>query len=493
MRNILFLRRNFFWVLFTAILFLAIALRFYDYNDRYGLAYDQAHDAVVSRYAVSENKIPLLGPFSSAGPFQTGGEWYWLLMIPISIYPYSILSPWIFITILYVIFVACIILLGKEIKGNVFGLFVGALAAVSTAQISQSLNLTNQAPHALIALLAIWAMLRFIKKKKDKYLFFIAFFVSLSISIHLQGVALMIFLLLTIILTGIPSKKGVIVILAGLLIPLSPILIYDIWHDFFNIRNMVNYYLFDQYKISFDVLGRRWLTYVGEFLPQSWSYIIGGLVISGYIQIVSVSLILAYSFLKKRISKEWLIIGISTLFMIGLLRYIRTPLYGSYLVFLHPFIFLLTGYFIITIYNKYKILGILVFIFLFLGSFLRSINDMNGAYNYTRVVSDLLIEKLIHKYPQEKFAIYDQDFEGRDKSLPLVLFLEGKNKISNKGIRVGISIHSVVYPLVAGDRGGYGLYDLTASSSAELQKSRWVFVNPSEIYRNTEEWYSTKK
>ena len=284
MRNILFLRRNFFWVLFTAILFLAIALRFYDYNDRYGLAYDQAHDAVVSRYAVSENKIPLLGPFSSAGPFQTGGEWYWLLMIPISIYPYSILSPWIFITILYVIFVACIILLGKEIKGNVFGLFVGALAAVSTAQISQSLNLTNQAPHALIALLAIWAMLRFIKKKKDKYLFFIAFFVSLSISIHLQGVALMIFLLLTIILTGIPSKKGVIVILAGLLIPLSPILIYDIWHDFFNIRNMVNYYLFDQYKISFDVLGRRWLTYVGEFLPQSWSYIIGGLVISGYIQ-----------------------------------------------------------------------------------------------------------------------------------------------------------------------------------------------------------------
>lgn len=493
MSKVLFFKRNFFWVLFTAILLLSGLLRFYDYNDRYGLAYDQAHDAVVARYAVSENKLPLLGPFSSAGPFQTAGEWYWLLMIPTAIYPYSAISPWIFISLLYVLFVALIILLGRELKGNSFGLFAGALAAVSTAQIAQSLNLTNQAPHALIALLAIWAMVRYVKKKRNKYLFLMALFVSLSISIHLQGVALMIFLLVTILLTGIPTKKGIIAIFTGLLVPLLPIFIYDIGHDFFNIRNMIQYYISDQYKISFDILGRRWLTYVGIFLPKSWSHVLGGLGISGYIQIIGASIIFTYAILKKRISKEWLIIGISALLMIGILRYTRTPLYDSYLVFLHPFIFLIATYFVITIYNKYKILGIFVFVVLFLGSFYTSIKDMKGAYNYTRVVSDLLVDNLIKKYPNEKFAVYDRQFESKDKSLPLVLFLYQRNKIDNKGMKIGLSIHAVSYPLVAGQKGGYGLLNLDSTSSAHLRQSGWALVTPSEIYKSTEEWYDAKK
>ena len=59
---------------------IAFVLRFYNYNNRWGLAYDQAHDALVARYALEAGKIPLVGPFSSAGAFQTGGEWYWIIM-----------------------------------------------------------------------------------------------------------------------------------------------------------------------------------------------------------------------------------------------------------------------------------------------------------------------------------------------------------------------------------------------------------------------------
>src|ERR1700690_3767990 len=88
------------------ILVLSIFLRFSRYSDRWGLADDQAHDAVVSRYAVTHQKVPLLGPFSSAGAFQTSGAWYWFIMIGTALYPMSVVSPWVLLTLQYVLFVA---------------------------------------------------------------------------------------------------------------------------------------------------------------------------------------------------------------------------------------------------------------------------------------------------------------------------------------------------------------------------------------------------
>src|SRR3989338_1965310 len=69
------------------IIVVSIFLRFYNYDQRLGLAYDQAHDAIVSLYALEQGKLPLLGPFSSAGAFQTGGEWYWFIMAGQSVFP----------------------------------------------------------------------------------------------------------------------------------------------------------------------------------------------------------------------------------------------------------------------------------------------------------------------------------------------------------------------------------------------------------------------
>lgn len=118
---------NKFLIFASCIVMFAIFLRFYNYENRWGLAYDQAHDAIISKYALDNHKLPLLGPFSSAGPFQTGGEWYWLLMIPLSLYPNSIYSPWIFITIIYVFFVGMCIYVGKQFNGPWFGLLFGFL------------------------------------------------------------------------------------------------------------------------------------------------------------------------------------------------------------------------------------------------------------------------------------------------------------------------------------------------------------------------------
>ncbi len=479
-------------VVVLIILAFAAVLRFYNYNHRWGLAYDQAHDALVARYAVEHGKIPLLGPFSSAGPFQTGGEWYWLLMIPTFIYPYSVLSPWIFLTFLYLVFVGIMIFIGNKLEGRLFSIIVGLFAAVSTAQIAQGVSLTNQTPQSLIAALAILYMVKFIQGKKTRSLFLMSLCISLAASIHLQGAALVFLLIATIVLSRSFNIKYMVAALCGLIIPAFPILFYDLKHDFFNVKNMFHYYWYDQYKISLDVLGRRWLTFAGVFIPQSWSFVIGGFPIVAYLQIVGVVFLMIYAFVKNKLKIEWIIVALSISAMIVVLKYTRTPLFDSYLVFLHPFVLLVSAYVVLRIISINRIVGILVLLIIVVLTSVKNIPYLGGEYDYTAHVVSLQKKALLERYPDKKFAIYDRELGVKDKSLPLVLFLDIEGKIDDNGHKVGVIIQTMQYEvkgsLIYGDRGGYQLFDLNRSSDIQLSKDKWAIVNPSEIYRSTEEW-----
>lgn len=492
-----FILRNWFVISLVCLLFLSAILRFYNYQNRWGLAYDQAYSALVARYALEAGKIPLVGPFSSAGPMQTGGEWYYFVMLGQIFNQNEAIMPWIFLTIVYISFVLLMVLLGKELVSKKFGIILGILTLVSTAQIAQSVSLTNQSPLAMISLFAILSMVKYIKTKKLRYLFFLGLSVSLAISFHLQGVALIALVVSTIIF-GRVNPMGILVILAGLSIPMIPLLLFDIKNDFVNLRSMIQYYLYDQYKISLDVLGRRWLTYGGMFWPNAWSHIIGGNKIVGYVILISLTGITFISFLKKQIYKEWQIILTSFIAMVTLLRYIRTPLYDSYLVFLHPFVFLLTGWVILFLYKKRKFIGLAFIVIIVITSLYKDASELN--YNKTNASaleasSQVLI--LTHKFPNQKFSIYSYKYQWAANNLILSLFLDSEKLIDSNGRRVGIVVGTesatLAYPSIQGDRLGVRLLDLNSSSSSELEKSQWANVNPKQIYYVTQEWYTKSK
>lgn len=488
-----FISAHWFGICVFLIILFSIFLRFYNYENRWGLAYDQAHDALVARYALEAHKIPLVGPFSSAGPFQTGGEWYWLIMAATAFYPNAVITPWVVLTLLHVLFVLLIIFVGKELVNEKFGLIVGLLATVSTAQIAQATNLTNQSPLAIVALCAIWSMIIYVKTKKLKYLFLLALFVSLAPSIHLQGTALIILVPITIIFTRPPFVKGIIALLLGIFIPLVPIILFDVNNNFVNSHSMLQYYLYDQYKISLDVLGRRWLTFLGIFLPNAWSHIIGGNLILGYIIILLSSVAIVHNFLKSQLSREWYILVISFLGMLVLVRYTRTPLFDSFIVFMHPFILLFTALAIFSIYKKNVVIGLSFMFFIAIGSFLKDIKEIKLATNHVAPWSIEQKKVLIKNFPNHEFAIYDFKNKTGGTSLPLMLFLYANKKIDDGGIKLGVVIATngaqFKYPIVFGDKEGYKILNLNNSNNTELVKQGWVFVNPSQVYKSTEEWF----
>lgn len=491
-----YIARNWFVVYLIGILSLSIFLRFYNYENRFGLAYDQAHDAVIARYAIEQKLIPLVGPFSSAGPFQTGGEWYWFIMVGNLLFPALVSSPWIFLTLTYVLFVFLIIKIGEKLIDKTFGLIAGALAAVSTAQIAQSTNLTNQGPEAIVALAAIWSAISYIREKKPLYLFLLGFFVSLGISIHLQAVALGTLILFTILFTGVPELRFFAALILGLLIPFVPILIFDAQNDFVNSGNMLRYFLHDQYKIPFEALGRRWLTYAGVFWPAAWGYITSGSTILGYLVVLGVILTSVYELLTQKINKTILLLLVSFFSMFVILRYIRTPLYDSYLTFLHPFVLLLTAWIILFAYKKKKIFGLIFMIIILSGSLYKDFYEITYHGNITRQIVRIWQEKLIKKYPNDKFVFYDYKYKYRDVSVPLVLYMYYDGKIDNGGRKIGIGVGTDREPIynkvVIGEKGGYQLFDLDASNSATLERAGWINVNPSYIYNSTENWRKLK-
>ncbi len=478
------------------IVLISLFFRFYNYENRWGLAYDQAHDALVARHALLENKIPLLGPFSSAGPFQTGGEWYWFIMLGTALFPYWVLTPWIFLTLSSVMFVILMYYFGKEFVNEKFGLILSSFTAISTAQITQSTNLTNQFPLAIISLFAIWSMVRYVRTRKEKYFFFLSLSAALGATIHLQGVPLLALIVVTIFITGIPKRKTLLFLLFGILIPLLPILFFDIKNDFINTKGMFTYYFIDQYKISLDVFGRRWLTYAGVFWPTEWARIIGGQKILGYFAIAFLSIGLSFQFLKERLTKEWYVLIISFLAMIAIVRYVRTPLFPSYIVFLHPFVLIFTTWIVFGLLKINKFIGFFLIITFLLGSGLSTINEINNATNDTAKRANHWKDLLTSTYPGKKFAIYDYNYKSAAYSLPLVLFLEVEGKLDDNGYRIGFGNPSYLDRLslkeIIGNKMGFELWDLDINSSQTIKNEKWSLVNPSEIYKATEEWYTKK-
>lgn len=471
------------------ILLLAVFLRFYNYPQRFGLAHDQAAFAITARHALESLQLPLLGPFSSGGPFQTGGEWYWLVMLGTMLYPTSVLSPWVFLTGLTVLAVFLMIVLGKELIDKNFGLMLGFLTAVSTAQITQSTNLTNQTPIIIFSVLALIFMVKYLKTKKLRFLFWQSLTIGIASSIHIQGVALLPLIFLTVIFGKINLKKGIPLIFLGIILPWVPVLIADQQNGFYNTKNILTYYSSSQAQVSYEVLGRRWLTFITDFMPQAWGFIVGGNKLAGAISMIVVACIAVFSFFKKTLSRQLVVIILSTMLMFAVLRYTRAPLFESFFVFIHPFIIVLTGWALYFLMQQKRAVGILAFAIILLLTLYKDLPEIRGGANYTPKEANSAKEELMSLFPNGKFAIYDYQFKTTINSLSLVLFLSAANKISDNGQKIGITNTQQELPIIE-KREGYTMFDLSEVNDTEIKK--WALMNPSEIYHSTQTWYKNK-
>ncbi len=485
--------RHKFHISVVLILLLAAVFRFYNYENRWALASDQARDAIIGRQALLLHQVPTLGPFSQAGTFVMGPIWYWLVVMATAIYPGSIITPWIILTISYVVVVYVMMLSAKELGGKYLSIIVGIFTAVSTSQVAQSTNLTNPSGIAILSACSVYFAIKYIKSRKSLYVFLFPLFLSLAINVHLQAIGLLPLFFITLILKR-PNFKQLLISIGAFILPFIPLLYFDIGNNFYDTRSIIDYYLYGQYRIY---VPNRWLTYVGVFWPNAWAWIIGGEKILGYLAVLMIALITAYSVWKRNIKKQMMVIILSFFLSVVMLRYFRGERFDSYLMFLHPFILILTGWVCFELFKLNRFVGILIIILFVFGSVRTDYFMIKNSTAHMQENVGYWKNLLINTYPGTKFALYDLSDRSPGFRMSLGLFLEEANKLNDNGYKIGIGNplpqYRMFHSKIKGASVGEDLWDINSSSSGELSKEGAKFVNPSAIYQDVEGWYKHKK
>lgn len=491
-RTRLFVKRYWFELSIALLICIAIFFRFYNYQNRWGLSYDQARDVIVAQEAIQSHRIPLIGPFSSAGQFVYGPQWYWILMLCVSIFPNWILSAWVIQTSVYVGMVFLMIMIGNILYGKHFGLLLGLLTAISPAQIAQSTNLTSPSMVGLFSMLSIYCFLRFITIQSPLFAILLGFCVGTAINVHFQAFGLL-FLLPVATLCSKNKINYLFLMIVGFALPFLPLLIFDFRTNFFESKNFLDYYFYGQHKIY---VPNRWLTYAGIFWPNAWARIIGGYSIVSWSIILSLTIYLCTSIIKRTISKLTFALVGAFLCSFVMLRYFKGNLYDGYLVFLHPYILILTGLAIRSVYYWKKLLGILLIVLIVISSIYVVLPEILHARNEASIRAKHWMNLLIETYPNNKFLLYDYRYKNTGFSLPLVLYLNYQKKLDDDGYRIGFgNIDALArewHTTVLGNKMGFEFLDLQSSSSAVLKENLWADVNPSMIYHSTVEWYKDR-
>jgi len=254
---------------------------------------------------------------------------------------------------------------------------------------------------------------------------------------------------------------------------------------------MFVYYTKDQFLVSLDVLGRRWLTYATEFLPREWAHIIGGFPWIAILIALLAGMLFIQLCVKRKIGITWLLLFITFGSMIVLVRYMRVPIFSSFITFIHPYILMITAWVSYEILKRNRFLGICIIVLVTIGTGIKTTQEVFGPkYNWTAFHSKSIRQYLVETFPGKKFSVYDLQYLEVGRSVPFAMYMDEWNLLSDKGMKIGFirqKNQGLLHTDILLSKPGL-ISDLSSSSSATLIKDGWIPVNAERIYRETEDW-----
>ena len=482
------------------IILLSFVLRFWDFPMRWGLGGDDARDVMIALEAIKRFDLPLVGSFSSAGPFVFGPLFYWFIMASFIVLPFAINAPWITMALLSVFTVGIFIYLGNLIGGKRLALIIGIFTATSPQLVVRSLILGQ---HSFIPIFTVLLILSFVllwQKKKTIFAFFMGISLGIAFSMHYQAFNLFIFFPILFFVKSLNIKEkflSLFLMIVGFIIPSLPLFYWDYNQGFANIRNFLDYILIGQERIY---VPNSWRLFIFKYFPDYWSFVTGRFLPLSTITIFLTAVLFAVASWKRKINPIIFVLGIVFFIFAFISRYYRGERSESYLLYFLPFIIIFTSWTIERIiasdlfekidkrFKKFSfILGVILFSIILIGNTIASRNMLifNNGVSHLREVSEILSKK----YPSQKFALYDLDYRMYTATSGLSYIMETQGKLDKGGIPLGVSCFGKNCPpkgnVVVTVR-GYPVYDLREYKTK--RKLRWVKIDQESVYDDLIGW-----
>ncbi len=466
-------------------------LRFHFFQNLY-IGGDNARDVLIAITSLEKHSLPLIGPFSSAGPFVTGPIYFWILILGLILFPLGISSLWFLFLILGTFSLFVYFLIGFYLGGKKLALLTTAFSATSLILVNWSLNVSNPTLIIFSEALIFLSFILFIQKKKNIFAFLLGISLGLALNAHYQAINLFIFIPFLFFAKINFSKKiiAVFACLLGFIILMLPILYWDSHQNFSNIKNILDYFLIAQYRIY---VPNSWKIFIFQDMSYFLGNVIGGNKIIGLGSIGFIGLSFILGSYKKLISREFLSLFIIFFVLFLLNRFYHAQRSEAYLLYFIPFVIVLVSFgfnAILEIIN-HRVLKIIIVIFIFLliiGN-LITLRPIFAIQNTNIPTFFIPINDLKNRYPGQKFSLFDKQSKNGGSAYPLSLVMYFENLQSKDGREVAINC---IPDEICSEKdsishvSGIPIIDISDLNSKE--KSMYINMNKDSVYESLIGW-----
>lgn len=425
------LKKN--WIIIF-IVSLAAFFRFYNAFDRYSYGVESIRDAIVGYVGAHSLQAPIVGPFSSFGPF-TFGPWHWYHLIVGNLIIPTWYASWITLGITSLLNVFFLYKLGEILINKKFGYIVAFFGAISPYLIVNATLLTNPTMLHVYATLSLYLFFRILKKEGTYWWgLVLGLAIGIGMNMHYQMVA---YAVIPLILLFLKRKKywyGILT-LVGIGITFIPLLVFDLNNNWYTLRNMTWAYttLSDRIYVP-----NSWTIYIRDLWPNIWASTLGVPQYLGYVLISGTTLLMLILLIKRQLQRSLLIFTILFGIFFIQLRYHGGERSLGYIHYLMPFVFVYTAAVIYYVQQvklgKIFSLGLLSLLAIFIIP--TSIDKLKNQE--FEMIIERYADALTANYPDHSFSLLHCEGEDRGRDVSLLFVLERSNRLDAKeGMLVG--------------------------------------------------------
>lgn len=231
-----------------------------------------------------------------------------------------------------------------------------------------------------------------------------------------------------------------------------------------------------------------------SYLPTYWGSFIGNTQIMGLILFISSMAMFVVSVFRKRVSPTLLILGIIFIILLIVNKFYKGERMDTYMYYLAPLILVFTAYLIheLSEFKLKAIKAVAVILLISIACMSGSCIKNAFAFKNNMQLYEMIFQKLVQRYPNTKFSLYDSKHENYMKSMPLSLLLRYKNVIDPKGKKIGVECKAKNCPpkrLIILSQ-PIKIVDMQMVPSSNLNPARgiWANVDPQFVYDNQVGW-----
>jgi 4-amino-4-deoxy-L-arabinose transferase-like glycosyltransferase len=234
------------FLLLILALLVGFFARTYRLADTFDFNGDLGRDALVAKRIIVDHKLTLIGPRASGGDFYLGPFYYYFIIPSLLLAGFSPLGPVYLTVAINLLTIVLVYFVSSKLFSKTAGSVAALLYATSPLAVTYGRGSGNYAALPFLGLLAVYLLWMWLKERKLWLMIFLALTLGLAIQMHYSVVVLAFFGLLCLVANKINPLAYWKQFLAAMLVfgaLCSPILFFDLRHNWVNVRGLANYLL----------------------------------------------------------------------------------------------------------------------------------------------------------------------------------------------------------------------------------------------------------